>query len=152
MRPGIGRSASCTVGDLVASRPAFFHEDVYITCYTFGFSVNDSFPPPLTCRHLGQLRTETFSVRLHGGRWGRYAFVLSGNLLKLFVNCREVYRRLVPLPDFCANDSSLVVTIADSAEHSEEYITGLYVSHGRAVFEYIVCCNFTMHKKCNINR
>ena len=119
----------------------------YITCSTFAFSVNDSFPLPLPYRHLTQLRTETFSVRLTGGRWGRYAFVLSGNLLKLFVNCREVYRRLVPLPDFCANDSSLVVTIADSAEHSEEYITGLYVSRSKVVLEYVVYCNFTMHGK-----
>ena len=54
--------------------------------------------------------------------------MLSGNLLKLYVDCREEYRRIVPLPDFCANDSSLVVTIADSADHSERYITGLYVS------------------------
>ena len=112
-----------------------------------GVTFSQSFPLSLACRHLGQLRTETFSVRIHGGRWGRYAFVLSGNLLKLFVNCREMYRRLVPLPDFCANDSSLVVTIADSAENSEEYITGLYVSRSNVVLEYVVYCNFTAHEK-----
>ena len=58
-----------------------------------------------------------------------------------------MYRRLVPLPDFCANDSSLVVTIADNAEHNEEYITGLYVSHSSVVLEYIVYCNITMQER-----
>ena len=56
---------------------------------------------------------------------------LSGNVLTLYVNCKESATRIVPLPDYCANDAnSLVVTVADSAdrEHDSEYSVRLYVS------------------------
>lgn len=80
-------------------------------------------------KHRGLPHSEAFRTRLHGGRWRRYAASLSGNLMKLYVNCVEIYSRLVPLPDYCANDSSnVMLTVVDSAlrEHSG-FTTGLYV-------------------------
>ena len=84
-------------------------------------------------RHLGLLHTESFQTRLHGGKWRKYAVSVSGNLLSLYVDCVFVTSRLVPLPDFCVNDSDVIVSVVDSANREKlrvEYENGLYVSVG----------------------
>ena len=92
----------------------------------------------LPCRHQGHLHSEVISTRLHGGRWRTYAVELSGNQLTIYVNCERVTQRLVPLPDYCINDTDVVVTVADTAySHSEEFSgkERLHVS-GKIVTQY----------------
>lgn len=77
----------------------------------------------------------SLGVRLHGGRWRRYAIVLSGNLMKVYVNCQEVLSQIIPLPDYCANYPSLVVSVAKSADREhDEFTTGIYVSFTAIAF------------------
>ena len=39
---------------------------------------------------------------------------LSGNQVMVYDNCELKHQRVVPLPDYCANDSNLVLSVADS--------------------------------------
>ena len=39
---------------------------------------------------------------------------LSGNQVMVYDNCELIHQRVVPLPDYCANDSNLVLSVADS--------------------------------------
>ena len=81
-------------------------------------------------RHQGRLHSESIPVRLISGRWRNFAIVLSGNLLTFYFDCEMTVQRLVPLPDYCANDSSLLLSVADSVSGGVEYtgMSGLYVS------------------------
>ena len=82
-----------------------------------------------TPRHRGVPHPETFTTRLHGGKWRSYALSLSGNQLSLYVDCELAGKRRVPLPDYCANDTEVAVTIADSNYvYHEDFGTGIYVS------------------------
>ena len=81
-------------------------------------------------RHRGRLQSEAIPIRLIGGRWRDYAITLSGNLLSFHFDCQLVLQREVPLPDYCANDTSIVLNVARSMNPGVEYTgsTGLYVS------------------------
>ena len=81
-------------------------------------------------RHQGNPHAETISRRILARRWIDVAVSLSGNLLTLYMNCRAVYSRIIPLPDYCANDfSSIMVTVADSTERlHDQFSEGIYVS------------------------
>lgn len=89
-------------------------------------------PSLFSPRHQGLLHSESIPVRLLSGRWRNYAIRLSGNLLSFYFDCELVTERLVPLPDYCANDSSIVLSVASSIQGTVEYSgrTGLYVSGG----------------------
>lgn len=78
----------------------------------------------LTYRHQGHLHTEVISTRLHGGRWRSYVIELSGNQLSLYVNCRREMQRLIPLPDYCINDTEVVVSVADTSFSQHEEYSG----------------------------
>ena len=67
-----------------------------------------------------------FPLRIVTGRWNKIAVYLSGKLLVLSVGCKEVARRVVPLPDYCADDSDLVLGLGGSASQ-EENDYGFYV-------------------------
>lgn len=55
---------------------------------------------------------------------------LSGNQALVYDNCQLTHQRVVPLPDYCANDSSLIISVADSAFRESEKLpgTGMFVS------------------------
>ena len=80
-------------------------------------------------RHQGQLHSESIPVRLISGRWRDYAITLSGNQLSFYFDCKLEFSRLIPLPDYCSNDSSIILTVANSMNRGIEYTgsTGLYV-------------------------
>ncbi len=79
----------------------------------------------LLCRHLGNLHTEVFSARLHNGKWRKYGVTLSGNQALVYDNCHLTHQRVIPLPDYCANDSSLIISVADSAFQDGEQLPGI---------------------------
>lgn len=40
-------------------------------------------------------------------RWYKLAVTMTGNLLTVFINCIEIGKKLVPLPDYCPNNTNL---------------------------------------------
>ncbi len=55
---------------------------------------------------------------------------LSGNQVLVYDDCQLTHQRVVPLPDYCANDSSLILSVAESAFRDSEQVpgTGMFVS------------------------
>ena len=84
---------------------------------------------PLFPRHRGVPRTVSVDIRLHPGKWRNYAFVLSGHLLEFYFDCTVMFSEVVVLPDFCVDESSLVVTFADDSDRlNVEHSNGVHVS------------------------
>ncbi len=61
---------------------------------------------------------------------------LSGNQALVYDDCQLTHQRAIPLPDYCANDSSLIISVADSAIKENEQLPGTGVFVSVLLYEY----------------
>ena len=67
-------------------------------------------------------------ISLPPSSWTKIAVTLSGNVVVVHVNCKEVARRVVALPDYCINTDNLVASVGEGMSPTEFEMMGLTVS------------------------
>eukprot|EP00731_Ephydatia_muelleri_P029850 Em0021g373a len=131
------QSASCSSNELMLYASLYLTDDssgpiVVLSCSLgtmpplFGL-YGDSKSGNVMVAYLsgGQSRLEAFDVRLTTGTWYKVAAILSGNTLSLYLGCKLVASRRVPLPDYCLKNS-VTVSVGTSAAVEQPFYTGLY--------------------------
>ena len=60
-------------------------------------------------------------------RWFRVSVTLSGSVVVVHIDCKEVSRRVIPVPDYCVNSDNIVASVG-ATMYQTEFNMGLTVS------------------------
>ena len=133
------KSASCSNNELTMYATIYVTDDssgpIIVVSYSLGvmpalfglYANSRSGNVTVAYASNGRTYTEAFYIGLTTNTWYRLAAVLSGNVLSLYVDCKMVASRQVPLPDYCLK-TSVTVSVGDSAAAEQPFDMGLYVS------------------------
>ena len=60
-------------------------------------------------------------------RWFRVSVTLSGSVMVVHIDCKEVLRRVIAVPDYCVNSNNIVASVG-ATMYQTEFSMGLTVS------------------------